>query len=103
MGFEWHDEKSNRDLAEPGFGVDFAALNFLGRVLLKFDGRQDYGEVRENALGEIDVDIDHVTFADRGSVRWIISARRANRRERQRWHASAAINSERTARGRTAR
>ena len=94
MDFDWHDEKSNRNLAERGFGFDFAALIFLGRVLLKFDDRQDYGEVRENALGEIDGDIDHVTFTDRGSVRWIISARRANRRERQRWHASASINSE---------
>lgn len=94
MDFDWHDEKSNRNPAERGFGFDFAALIFLGRVLLKFDDRQDYGEVRENAPGEIDGDIYHVTFTDRGSVRWIISARRANRRERQRWHASASINSE---------
>lgn len=69
MDFDWHDEKSNRNLAERGFGFDFAALIFLGRVLLKFDDRQDYGEVRENALGEIDGDIYHVTFTDRGSVR----------------------------------
>ncbi|WP_091973347.1 BrnT family toxin [Methylobacterium gossipiicola] len=94
MDFDWHDEKSDRNLAGRGFGFDFAALIFLGRVLLRADGRQDYGEVRQNALGEIDGDIDHVTFTDRGDVRWIISARRANRRERQRWHASASTDFE---------
>nr|USU31852.1 BrnT family toxin [Methylobacterium sp. OTU13CASTA1] len=92
MDFAWHDEKSNRNLGERGFGFDFAALIFLGRTLLKSDDRRDYGEVRQNALGEIEGDLSHVTFTDRGSVRWIISARCANRRERQRWHASASIN-----------
>ncbi|KQP53029.1 BrnT family toxin [Methylobacterium sp. Leaf106] len=89
MDFDWHDEKSETNKAERGFGFDFAALIFLGRTLLKTDDRQDYGEVRVNALGEVDGDIYNVTFTDRGDVRWIISARRANRKERKLWHASA--------------
>lgn len=89
MDFDWHDEKSETNLRERGFGFDFAALIFLGRTLQQTDERQDYGETRVNALGEIEGDIYHVTFTDRGLVRWIISARSANRKERQRWHASA--------------
>ncbi|KQP81132.1 MULTISPECIES: BrnT family toxin [unclassified Methylobacterium] len=89
MEFDWHDEKSEANLRERGFGFDFAVLVFLSRTLHQTDERQDYGETRVNALGEIEGDIYHITFTDRGPVRWIISARRANRKERQRWHASA--------------
>jgi uncharacterized DUF497 family protein len=83
--FGWHDSKHERNLRERGFGFDFAALVFAGRVLTQIDGRHDYGEVRVKAIGEADGVVLVMVFTDRGDVRWIISARRANRRERALW------------------
>ncbi|ACL59308.1 BrnT family toxin [Methylobacterium nodulans] len=87
MDLDWHPAKSDKNLAERGFGFDCAALVFLGPVLAKVDGRADCGEVRVNALGEIDGVVYHVTYTDREEVRWIISARRADRKERRLWLA----------------
>ena len=54
MDFDWHDAKHEKNLEERGFGFDFAAQIFLGRVLTQVDDREDYGEVRVKAIGEVD-------------------------------------------------
>lgn len=87
MLFDWHDAKHDRNLRERGFGFDFAALIFEGRVLSQADDRQDYGEVRVRAIGEVDGIVLVVVYTDRDDVRWIISARKANRKERALWLA----------------
>jgi len=87
MEFDWHDTKSNRNIEQRGFGFDFAALIFAGRVLAAVDDREDYGEVRVKAIGEIDGIVLVVIYTDREEVRWIISARLANKKERALWHA----------------
>lgn len=87
MEFGWHDAKHEKNLAERGFGFDFAAQIFLGRVLTQTDDREDYGEVRVKAIGEVDGIVLVVIYTDRDDVRWIISARLANRKERALWHA----------------
>lgn len=87
MEFDWHDVKSERNLEGRGFGFDFAAQVFSGRVLTTIDDREDYGEVRVKAIGEIDGLVLVVIYTDREDVRWIISARLANRKERALWHA----------------
>jgi uncharacterized DUF497 family protein len=87
MEFDWHDAKSQRNLRERGFGFDFAALIFEGRVLTQIDDRQDYGEVRVKAIGEVEGIVLVVIYTDRDDVRWIISARQANRNKRALWHA----------------
>jgi len=46
------------------------------------DDRQDYGERRVRAIGEVNGVVLHIVFTDRGDVRRIISARVANKRER---------------------
>jgi uncharacterized DUF497 family protein len=79
--------KSNRNIEQRGFGFDFAALIFAGRVLTAVDDREDYGEVRVKAIGEIDGIVLVVIYTDREDVRWIISARLANKKERALWHA----------------
>ena len=86
MEFDWHEAKSQRNVQERGFGFDFAALIFEGRVLTQIDDRQDYGEVRVKAIGEVEGIILVVIYTDRDDVRWIISARKANRKERALWH-----------------
>jgi uncharacterized DUF497 family protein len=86
MEFDWHDAKHDRNINERGFGFDFAALIFEGRVLTQVDDRQDYGEVRVKAIGEVDGIVLVVIYTDRDDVRWIISARKANSKERALWH-----------------
>jgi len=87
MNFDWHDAKHERNLRERGFGFDFAALIFVGRVLTQIDDRRDYGEVRIKAIGEVDGIVLAVIYTDREDVRWIISARKANKKERELWLA----------------
>ena len=88
MIFDWHDAKSERNLEQRGFGFDFAATIFLGRTLESVDGRHDYGEVRVKAIGETQGVILVVIYTDRREVRWIVSARVANRKERALWQES---------------
>jgi uncharacterized DUF497 family protein len=90
MLFEWDEAKSRRTLSERGFGFDYAARIFLGPTLEQQDDRQDYGEVRMQAIGQVGDDVLFVVYTDRGEARHIISARLANRRERTAWHAFAA-------------
>jgi hypothetical protein len=87
MIFDWHDAKHERNISERGFGFDFAALIFEGRVLTQIDDRHDYGEIRTKAIGEADGIVLAVIYTDRDDVRWIISARQANKKERALWLA----------------
>ena len=87
MEFDWHDAKHERNRRERGFGFDFAALVFAGRVLIQTDTRHDYGEIRVKAIGEAAGRVLVVIYTDRADVRWIISARSANRKERAQWLA----------------
>ncbi len=87
MLFEWDEAKSRRTLNERGFGFDYAARIFLGPTLEQQDRRQDYGEVRMQAIGETGGDVLFVVYTDRGEVRHIISARLASRKERKLWHS----------------
>jgi uncharacterized DUF497 family protein len=87
MIFDWHDAKHERTRSERGFGFDLAALIFEGRVLTQIDNREDYGETRIKAIGEVDGIILVVVYTDRDDVRWIISARKANKKERALWLA----------------
>lgn len=85
MEFEWDQAKSDARYALDGFGFDFAALIFEGPTLEWPDNRRDYGELRMIALGAADGQVLAVVFTDRDDVRRIISARPANRREREKW------------------
>lgn len=87
MIFGWHDAEHERNMRERGFGFDFAALIFVGRVLTQIDDRHDYGEIRIKAIGEVEGIIRTVIDTDREDVRWIISARKANKKECALWLA----------------
>ena len=85
MIFGWDEAKSQRTLRERGFGFDYAAGIFSGPTLEHEDNRRDYGEVRVQAIGRAGADVLFVVYTERGDVRHIISARRANRKERNLW------------------
>jgi uncharacterized DUF497 family protein len=79
MEFEWDGAKSDRNLRERGFGLDYATLIFDGPTLETIDDRRAYGEIRVRAIGQVDQNILVVIYTDRKQVRRIISARKANR------------------------
>jgi uncharacterized protein len=89
MEFEWDHAKSERNRRERGFDFATAALMFDGPVQTAIDDRRNYAEERIIAIGEVDGDVLVVVYTDRGLVRRIISARRANRKERETWRLFA--------------
>ena len=86
MEFDWHSAKRDWTLAQRG--VDFAEvlIGFLDADRkVAIDDRMDYGETRYNMLASVRGRIYHVTYTERGAVTWIISARKANEREKRRY------------------
>jgi uncharacterized protein len=85
--FEWDEAKSAETLAKRGFDFDFAARVFEREVLEEDDDRRHYGERRSKAIGMIEGRALVVIYTGRGHRRRIISARQANRRERDAYRA----------------
>lgn len=85
MDFEWDEAKSDRNLAERGFGYDLAALIFDGLVIEWCDVREPWGEPRIVAVGAVEGMTLAVIYTDRGDVRRIISVRRARKKEDELW------------------
>lgn len=81
-GFEWDEAKSAANEAKHGLTFAAAARVFLGAVLERKDARQDYGEDRFQALGAVEGRVVVVVFTWRGGRRRLISARKANEKER---------------------
>jgi uncharacterized DUF497 family protein len=84
--FEWDEAKSARNLRERGFSFDLPSHMFKDRVLEIEDRRRDYGERRFLAIGQVEGEIFALVYTWRGTIRRIISARRAKRKERDAYH-----------------
>ncbi len=80
--FEWDTDKSAANLRIRGFDFEYAAKIFRRPVLERDDTRSVYGERRIQAIGCIRREVLFVVYTWRGAARRIISARPANRRER---------------------
>jgi len=87
--FEWDPAKSAA--TKQSRGIDFvrAAGIFTGRLVEWMDDRHPYGEARLRAVGVSSGALLHVVYTRRGAVIRIISARRANKKERAQWLSSA--------------
>jgi len=87
--FEWDEAKRQANLVK--HGVDFAVMDQFDWLTADVwtDDRHDYGEVRKVALGRIGGRLVYAAYTERGSVKRLISLRKANERERQRWNISA--------------
>ena len=87
MIFEWDDGKDTANLAKHDISFGQAIGIFQGRYVSREDDRQSYGETRILSLGELSGQIIIVVVhtARNGNMR-IISARRANKKERQVYH-----------------
>lgn len=80
---EWDEVKSQATYEARGFDFALAARIFDGDTLEGEDQRRDYGEQRIRAIGQVDDLVLVVVYTWRGRSRRLISARRANRRERE--------------------
>ena len=87
--WDWDEDKRQANLAK--HGVDFSDIDQFDWLLADvwIDLRQDYGEVRKCALGLIGGRLCHATYTERSLGRRLISLRKANERERQRWNRFA--------------
>lgn len=92
--FEWDAAKSDENRARRGFGFDDILRVFHDPSRVTFaDDRFDYGESRWITFGRIDRRLFAVAHTTRGETIRIISARKANDRERMRYEAQGPLHS----------
>jgi len=89
-GFEWDEDKRASNLAKHGVDFRRAVQIFGDQVFEVPDRRREYGELRVICLGEIENRVYHAVYTWRGSIRRIISARKANGREQRAYYARHA-------------
>ena len=85
MEFEWDLNKNQRNIEKHGIDFTDAVRIFEHPTLTVVDNRHDYGEKRIVAMGMVEDVILYVVYTVRDDIRRIISARRANRRERKKY------------------
>ena len=85
--FEWDDEKSAVNLRNHGVSFQDAVLAFRDTFgVERIDSRKDYGEERINLVSMCGEIMLHVTYTEREDRIRIISARRAEKYEREDYH-----------------
>ena len=80
MRHGWNPAKSASNLAKHGVAFDAAEKFDWTTALVQADTREDYGETRMVAFGAIGDRLHVLVFTIRREL-WIISLRRASRRE----------------------
>jgi uncharacterized protein len=87
LSFEWDEEKNAANIKNHGIDFLDAALIFENPTIEAIDDQTDYGELRCVALGLSGEIVLHVVYTWRGenAIR-IISARKANRHDAERYY-----------------
>jgi len=86
MRYGWDEAKRKINVRK--HGIDFGAIHsFTWEASIRWvDDREDYGELRQVAIGFIGIRLYAVTFTERGDdVIWIISIRKATGAEYRRY------------------
>lgn len=78
---EYDLAKNKRNIKERGLSFDLARQFDFESAVIKQDIRQDYGEIRYQALGLIDRRVYFIAFSIRNYAIRVISLRKANFRE----------------------
>jgi uncharacterized DUF497 family protein len=88
MRYTWDPAKNAANIRKHGISFERAVRIFDGPLFEQIDDRYDYGEIRINAIGIIESTEVFVAFTEKGGEeRRIISARKADRKEREEfWH-----------------
>jgi len=84
VSYTWDPVKNRRNIARHGIAFEDAVKIFEGPTLERVDDRFEYGEVRVYAIGivnEIEITVIYTDVSQ--TERRIISARRAERHERE--------------------
>jgi len=90
MDFEWNPAKARANVAKHGIDFPAASRTFDDpRLLGEIDPRNYGQEMRFRAIGKVGDELILVCYTMRGGVCRIISARKANRRERKAYSVSA--------------
>jgi uncharacterized DUF497 family protein len=86
MDFEWDTAKESANRKKHGIDFRTAAKVFLDPHVIEFDDRDAADELRFNAIGLVEGRMLFVTYAMRGPVVRIISARGAEPHEKRKYH-----------------
>ena len=86
MKFEWDEQKNRINIEKHGISFEDAKAVFEDVRITADDTRQSYGEIRKISLGMLHGRECVVVYTERKGVTRIISARKANQRERRRYN-----------------
>ena len=84
--FEWDEGKARSNLERHKVSFPVATEIFDGPRVVSLDARRDYGEDRYESIGLAGGRCLVVVHTPRGNRTRIISTRKANRREQQRYY-----------------
>jgi uncharacterized protein len=91
LEFQWDPAKAASNLQKHGVSFDYAARVFLDqRRQDGVDRRHTYGEERRITIGSIEGRVYVVAYTRRRAAIRLISARKANDRETQKYHTFSA-------------
>lgn len=79
MRFEWDDSKNQSNFTKHGISFEEVIEIFDKELVTWIDDRKDYGEINNNV-------VILVVHTDRHGITRIISARKANSRERRKYY-----------------
>jgi len=85
MPYEWDEAKRRGNIVK--HGIDFESVRRFDWATASFERSMRHGEERVFALGYIGSRLHAVAYIDRGEVTRIISLRKANPREENRYAA----------------
>ena len=89
MPQDWNPDKNASNMAKHGIGFNAVQDFDWATALVQADIRNSLIEVRLIALGVIGVRVHAPVFTIRRNTTWIISLRRANRKEASRYASQA--------------
>lgn len=87
MTISYDPAKNEKNIAERGISFERAADFEWASALVVEDRREDYGELRFQALGFIETRLHILVFTPRSGSVHVISLRKANRREVMRYES----------------
>ncbi len=90
MSISYDQAKNEKNIAERGISFECAADFEWVSALIAEDLREDYGELRFQALGFIGSRLHVLVFTPRAGSVHVISLRKANRREVMRYESKKA-------------
>ena len=85
MNITFDPAKSLQNLDKHGVSLDLAAEIEWETAITWVDNRKDYAEQRMAGIGYIELRLYYVVFVDRDDNRRVISLRKANKREENRY------------------